>query len=567
MDDDWQADYDWLQRKIPPDPRCWRVKDTAVPSANIPSVTRPFVLKQCCIRGCKVRNDTLVFPFPPVKHPKYIAWLEACSQNGEVPRPGNFTETFVCAKHFVPEEDYTDFTETDLKDDAVPSLDLNPGYSRVCCLPKCSNLPRVNPLKPVVLFSWPTCPEMSDVWFNSLEGIVTKEGLDTKKAKVCSRHFDPSEISTDVSSVSSVHSVATRVKSVEISAKLSLSKKAVPWVDPAKVSVVTAEPSVTCSVVNCRGSGAAAFRVPKVDSLLKIWIGLAWNVGNTVIEANDYVCSRHFDDDCFVEYPNKLHPTACPEVYNVCASSLCPSNWIHFSGSVGKRVSYFHFPKSKKIQDTWLVRMRIMQTSLDTKQGMNMKAMRLCHAHFSNSDIQDMDNGSLSLKENCNPIYLLPDAPNTDGISFVPASLAINDQDSEVTKLLKQSAANSQLVRIPLGIPQATSEQQSYEDSEESPIIETSSVCTQADDLIDMTTMAFLKRLEYLIETDSDLDRQIEQLEKHKETLMKQPAKLLLVHPILLQDSLEGSPQDEIATSEPDPATQESSNSKCFSEP
>ena len=200
-----------------------------------------------------------------------------------------FRDTFVCSKHFLP-EDYTDFTETELKEDAVPSKNLTPGYSKVCCLPKCESLPRINPHTPVVRVDWPTRPDVSQLWFDSLEALVTSQtkgpsskALDTRCAKVCTRHFDPRDIS----------------------AKLTVRKTAVPCVDPAKVTVVTAVGSAQCSVVNCRGSGASAFRMPLAESISRVWVELAASLGNTVIGMSDYVCSRHFDYDCFVEYPNR----------------------------------------------------------------------------------------------------------------------------------------------------------------------------------------------------------------------------------------------------------------------
>ena len=118
--------------------------------------------------------------------------------------------------------------------------------------------------------------------------------------------------------------------------------------------------------------------------------------------------------------------------------------------------------------------------------------------------------------------------------------------------MLKQSATNSQLqtanlVRISIARP-ASAERQ--DDEPRDVTCESSSVSTQADDLIDLTTMAFLERLEHLVETEASLDRQIEQLENYRQTLLNQPAKVLLVHPILLKDKLED--EQDVPASTPD---------------
>lgn len=112
-------------------------------------------------------------------------------------------------------------------------------------------------------------PRHVPVWLDSLQG--RGQPLDighTARAKVCSRHFDPRDIS----------------------AKLTVSKTAVPWVDPAKVADVAAEPSARCSVVCC-GSGAFGLQAAAGGVGAQVVIQLAWNVGNTVLARQLTLCA------------------------------------------------------------------------------------------------------------------------------------------------------------------------------------------------------------------------------------------------------------------------------------
>jgi len=66
--------------------------------------------------------------------------------------------------------------------------------------------------------------------------------------------------------------------------------------------------------------------------------------------------------------------------------------------------------------------------------------------------------------------------------------------------------------------------------------ITTTNLAVQVDDIIDISTMAFMQKLEHLMLVEANLDHQISQLEEYKQSLLKQPAKVMLVHPLLLKD-------------------------------
>ena len=167
----------------------------------------------------------------------------------------------MCSLHFAP-DDFTDFSETELKQSAVPSRHLTLNHSWTCCLPRCGHLPRINAKAPTCLFSWPADDARSSSWFESLKSVISSRTLRIGEARVCSRHFKPTDLDT-----SSGH-------------RPTLLSAAVPSVDPAEIEQLVADESAKCSIVNCRGSGA--FRFPESAPLRKLWSTLAWRFGNTL---------------------------------------------------------------------------------------------------------------------------------------------------------------------------------------------------------------------------------------------------------------------------------------------
>jgi len=63
------------------------------------------------------------------------------------------------------------------------------------------------------------------------------------------------------------------------------------------------------------------------------------------------------------------------------------------------------------------------------------------------------------------------------------------------------------------------------------------SLAVQVDDIIDISSMAFMQKLEHLMLVEANQNHRISQLEEHKRFLWKQLAKVMLGHPLLLKDS------------------------------
>jgi len=114
----------------------------------------------------------------------------------------------------------------------------------------------------------------------------------------------------------------------------------------------------------------------------------------------------------------------------------------------------------------------------------------------------------------------------------------VHESDSELNRLLKLSAQNREAAECSITLPTRylapCTLVQGHESGDDE--TETTGVSTQADDLIDISTMAFMQKLEHLLLVEANLDKQISQLEDYKASLLKQPAKVMLVHPLLFKD-------------------------------
>lgn len=96
------------------------------------------------------------------------------------------------------------------------------------------------------------------------------------------------------------------------------------------------------------------------------------------------------------------------------------------------------------MQETWLEKMRLHKTS-GIQTGPEHEGYDPVSRSFLRQKLLYEEDESLSLKENPPDTY--PEVPNKEVLpSCLPVCL-FDPLDSEVTKLLKQSAANSQLVK------------------------------------------------------------------------------------------------------------------------